>query len=843
MVSYNFYRGHLRTEVGIAILLIMLMVSSADAAVLEVNSNHGSGIQSIVYPTIQGAIDGASDGDLIIVTAGTYYENLTISNKINLTITGAGIGSTIIQPNVLKTAGVAHKYDTDMRVALFVNRSTNLTIQGVTISGSGLAPNAVVFWNAASGEIKDARITDTTPITGVQTGQGVAVDASSGMTSSLNLTNVQINGFNKNGIDAVDGNGGTSPGTIIVNLNGGSITGFGPTDRIAQNGILFWERAGGTVGGSINGVSISNLDYTPTDNEASGILGFVGGPDSISNSVFSNVELDIYASENIDASIGNTFDGVAASSATDAQLFAIEDMIYHKIDNATLTLGLVTIKPNNVYVTPASGSIKRGIDAVPIGGTVNVAPGTYTEPSTIGPQISISKDLSIVGADKTTTIIKPSADTGVGLTTNDVNGWFLIDPGVTFDLSNVTLDGDGKNISQAIRSHGSGTIQNNIIKNMGYNPSTAYKGMGIVTFDANMLIRNNELSNIGRIGIYVGSGVTNSVISGNTYTGKGNGNWLDYGIEVGRGGNATITDNTVCNCTGVATVDGSTSAGILVTTYYNPGTSATITGNNICNNSVGIAVGYNDADASTVIAHYNNLTGNGEGVNSTNATVDATLNWWGSDSGPGHVGPGSGDNVSINVLYDPWLPVDLTPPASVTDLVNMSYATNYINWTWTDPADLDFEKVLIYLDGVSMGEVPIGVQFYNAIVSPGTYTIGTKTVDERGNINATMKTHTATTILPLVRFINGTVFESPDPLAGIPGVTITIGSQTTTTNATGFYSFAVPDGSYSLTATLDPTYYSNSSIPVSTTGETVVVQDIKLQLKPTGTISGSVKIG
>ncbi|CAG0957885.1 hypothetical protein METP3_00644 [Methanosarcinales archaeon] len=835
MVSGNFYRGMcLRAEVGIAILMIVSMANSAGAAVLEVNSNHGSGIQSIVYSTIQGAIDGASDGDIIIVTAGTYYENLTISNKINLTITGAGIGSTIIQPNVLKTTGVAHKYDTDMRVALFVNRSTNLTIQDVTVSGSGLDPNAVVFWNAATGEIKNSRITDTSTLTGAQTGQGIAIDASSEQISSLNLTNIQVDGFNKNGIDAVDGNGGTSPGTITVNINGGSITGVGPTTTIAQNGILFWNKGTGTVGGSINGVSISNLNYTPTTNEATGILGYSGGPDSISNSVFSNVESYIYASSNIDASIGNTFDGVAASSATDAQLFAIEDMIYHKLDDATL--GLVTIKPNNVYVTPASGSIQRGIDAVPAGGVVNVAPGTYIE----GPQIVISKDISIAGFDKDSVIIKPSADTAAGGTLLDISGWFLVNQGVSFNLNNVTLDGDGKKISQAIRSHGAGTIQNNIIKNMSYGPSTAYKGMGIVTFDANMMISNNDLSNIGRIGIYVGSNVTNSVISGNTYTGKGKGNGLDYGIEVERGGNATITDNTVCNCTGNAT-DGSTSAGILVTTYFNPGTSATITGNEICNNTVGIAVGYNAADTSTVTAHYNNLTGNGEGVNSTNAIVDATLNWWGSVTGPGPVGPGSGDNVSTNVLYEPWLPIDEIPPASVTDLVNVSYVTNYINWTWTDPADLDFEKVLIYLDGAPMGEVPIGVQFYNATVSPGTYTIGTKTVDERGNINATMKTHTATTILPSVRFINGTVFESPDPLSGIPGVTVTIGSQTNTTNATGFYSFAVPDGSYSLTATLDPTYYSNSSIPVSTTGEAVVIQDIELELKPTGNITGIVR--
>ena len=657
------------------------------------------------------------------------------------------------------------------------------------------------------------------------------------MTSFLNLTNVQINGFNKNGIDAVDGNGGTSPGTITVNVNGGSITGFGPTDTIAQNGILFWERAGGTVGGSINGVSISNLDYTPTDDEASGILGFVGGPDSISNSVFSDVELDIYASENIDASIGNTFDGVAASSATDAQLFAIEDMIYHELDDAAL--GLVTIKPNNVYVTPASGSIKRGIDAVPIGGMVNVASGTYTEPSTIGPQISINKDLSIVGADKTTTIIKPSANTGYfGSSTSDIDGWFLVNSGNSFNLSGVTLDGNGKLVSQAIRSHGTGTIQNNILKNIIYD---TYHGMGIVTFDANMIISNNDLSNIGRIGIYVGSGVTDAMISGNTYTGKGDGTWLDYGIEVERGGNATIIGNTVSNNTGIAG-DGSTSAGIYATTYYNSGTSAIITNNNLMDNFVGIAVGYDSADTTNVIAHYNNFIGNGEGVNSTNATVNATLNWWGADSGPGPVGPGSGDNVSTNVLFDPWLPIDETPPASVTALVNVSYATNYINWTWTDPADLDFEKVLIYLDGTPMGEVPIGVQSYNATVSPGTYTIGTKTVDERGNINATMKTHTATTILPSVRFINGTVTDSVTS-DGIHGVTVTTGSQTNITNAAGFYSFAVPDGLYSLTATLDPAYYTNSSIPVSTTGEAVVIQNIELELKPTGTISGTVKIG
>ncbi len=54
----------------------------------------------------------------------------------------------------------------------------------------------------------------------------------------------------------------------------------------------------------------------------------------------------------------------------------------------------------------------------------------------------------------------------------------------------------------------------------------------------------------------------------------------------------------------------------------------------------------------------NSIVGNTEfGVFSFTATpiVDATCNWWGLASGPGPVGPGSGDNVSDDVEYEYWL--------------------------------------------------------------------------------------------------------------------------------------------------------------------------------------------
>ena len=54
------------------------------------------------------------------------------------------------------------------------------------------------------------------------------------------------------------------------------------------------------------------------------------------------------------------------------------------------------------------------------------------------------------------------------------------------------------------------------------------------------------------------------------------------------------------------------------------------------------------------------LAGNGDAglTNQNPAPVDARQNWWGDASGPSGIGPGSGDAVLGNVLFDPWLPED-----------------------------------------------------------------------------------------------------------------------------------------------------------------------------------------
>jgi len=92
--------------------------------------------------------------------------------------------------------------------------------------------------------------------------------------------------------------------------------------------------------------------------------------------------------------------------------------------------------------------------------------------------------------------------------------------------------------------------------------------------------------------------------------------------------------------------------------------------------------------------------------------------------------------------------VDDTPPASITGLNNLTTEQSRIHWTWADPADADFEKVMIYLDGAFKTNVSEGVRNYTATgLDPDTnYTIGMHTVDDKGNINQTWVNDTTRTL-------------------------------------------------------------------------------------------------
>ena len=88
---------------------------------------------------------------------------------------------------------------------------------------------------------------------------------------------------------------------------------------------------------------------------------------------------------------------------------------------------------------------------------------------------------------------------------------------------------------------------------------------------------------------------------------------------------------------------------------------------------------------------------------------------------------------------------DTTPPAAITNLHPTS-GTTYLNWTWTNPPDPDFNHTEIYLNGTF--QTNTSAEHYNATdLTPETsYTISTRTVDTSGNINQTWMNDTATTL-------------------------------------------------------------------------------------------------
>ena len=115
--------------------------------------------------------------------------------------------------------------------------------------------------------------------------------------------------------------------------------------------------------------------------------------------------MERYISVNpVNAANGNSITGVTNG-------YQVEDLIYHKLDVATL--GLVSTDANNLYVTPSSGSIQRGVDAATTGQTVNVWTGTYSE------SVNLNKAITLAGVDTSAFIVPPSGN-GIAVNWNGV---------------------------------------------------------------------------------------------------------------------------------------------------------------------------------------------------------------------------------------------------------------------------------------------------------------------------------------------------------------------------------------------------------------------------------------
>ncbi|MDH7592757.1 MAG: NosD domain-containing protein [Methanomicrobiales archaeon] len=92
-------------------------------------------------------------------------------------------------------------------------------------------------------------------------------------------------------------------------------------------------------------------------------------------------------------------------------------------------------------------------------------------------------------------------------------------------------------------------------------------------------------------------------------------------------------------------------------------------------------------------------------------------------------------------------PPDTIPPSGVVNLTNATYEATSIRWIWEDPPDADLSHVEIYLDGSLRGTVEREKMSFRAdgLEPARAYELGTRTVDLKGNVNASWVNHTAMT--------------------------------------------------------------------------------------------------
>jgi hypothetical protein len=214
------------------------------------------------FATIQDGIDHVG-GSTVNVLAGTYEEQIEITKP--LILKGAGASSTTIKsPATLTKFFVTGPNNYPI---VYVHDASGVTISDFTVDGAGRGNANYRFigigYRNAGGTVSSCTIKDVrnTPIDGSQHGVGLYAFADDGTARTLDVVANTIYGFQKNGM-------ALSGANLTVLAKGNNVTGAGPVNFIAQNGIQLGINATGVIDSN----AVSGFAYTPYTWTSTGIL-------------------------------------------------------------------------------------------------------------------------------------------------------------------------------------------------------------------------------------------------------------------------------------------------------------------------------------------------------------------------------------------------------------------------------------------------------------------------------------------------------------------------------------------------------------------------------------------
>ncbi|TKX84587.1 hypothetical protein EXE43_18090 [Halorubrum sp. SS5] len=548
--------------------------------------------------SIQQAIDNAEPGATIAVDGGTYEEQLTIDKEGISLVAGDGT------PQV--------KYGDGVVVQI---RAANVSVSGFEIVGGAtfdrgnLGMDVRSTPGGASVEVTDTTFEDL--YLGIQTGSG---GAHSFVVENATVNN-SVAGF---GHQSETGSAVVQDSHISVNTQGVGL--YKANNALVEDNTISVDAASiegvDPAFGTERGVDVSGSNVTITDNDItstdSGILSESHGVPVDDVTVTDNV---------IDADI------VAVNDTPDnLDLDAV--LADNDFEGATYLSDDGEVGSDAIY-----GAIGPAADAASDGDTVVAEGGTFTEnvtldtanvtlrgagSSVVDGRIDITED-AVAVEDLTVRHGAPSGSGEVeGIFVGDANGFGNTDEEVR--IHNVTVED--------ISPHGTGkTLEAIHVKQYGGTVD------GVVISETTL--RNVTQPAAGANGIKLQAGVSDVTVSGST----------------------------------IADIEGSWAYGVSATPSYSEDgvpTDVSITSNAITNVSaidysgVGVGIDGSDstfADPTEIELSRNTLTDNGIAVLNKNpdATLDATLNWWGSATGPDTV---ESTVIGGDVTYDPFLTVE-----------------------------------------------------------------------------------------------------------------------------------------------------------------------------------------
>ena len=326
-----------------------------------------------------------------------------------------------------------------------------------------------------------------------------------------------------------------------------------------------------------------------------------------------------------------------------AELFATEDKIDHKIDLATL--GFVTVKANNDYVTVNSfvapnttPLIQRAVDAASNGWTVNVNSGTYNENVTVDKELTLLSGFGSVNTiidgnnsgSELGTIFLPTGSNNV--TIGSIGHGFTvkgIDGPAGIEKAAIYLQGTQSNI----------VIENNVLDARG---DAALQGEWNAV-NNNITINANEIIGQTFTGTEPATGDQFSVP-----------NVARQAIAFGGDASTTNTQNFTFTNNVISAITGVSDKGNGLVTLDLVGTNK-ITGNIFSGQTGPYAwrPALRVRGTGTYIINENSFSGNYQiGLERIGTNVDGTCNWWGSTSGNDVVSKIVGDVNYVSWLID-----------------------------------------------------------------------------------------------------------------------------------------------------------------------------------------------